>query len=166
MGIHLPISPSAFDFEGFTETDAVKYKHSTISHNGRSVSKVVQTTKITAYTNFNLPSKTTAGSSRQDGKEYKDFQNSHLEVLRAANESAYPVCEEETICLMTESIKKSSEEDYQRKWTTFLDYVHSKGFTFEDIDKGLVMNFLSHLFHTRRLKPSTISHYLIRLLRV
>merc|ERR1711874_782182 len=31
--------------------------------------------------------------------------------------------------------------------------------TFQDIDKGLVVIFLSYLFHTKGLKPSTISHY-------
>ena len=101
----------------------------------------IQTTKVTVYTNFNIQSKTTAGSSRQTGKRHKDFQNSCLEVLRAANELAFPFCDEETISLMTKSIRKSSEEDYQKKWTTFLNYVHSKGLSFEDINRGLEMNF-------------------------
>ena len=100
--LHLP--PSAFDFEGFTETEAVKYKDSSISHNGRSLSKMVQTTKITAYTNLNIQSKTTASSSRQTGERHKDLKNSHLEVLREANETAFPFCDEETISLITKSI--------------------------------------------------------------
>ena len=122
-------------------TEAVKYKDNIVSHNGQSVSKVVQTTKVTAYSSFNLRGKTTAGSSRQVGKGHKDFQNSRLEILRAANGSAFPECDDLTISLMTETIKKSSEGDYQRKWKTFLDYVHSKGLTFENIDKGLVVSF-------------------------
>ena len=60
---------------------------------------------------------------------------------------------------LKESIKKSSEGDYQRKWNTFLDYVHNKGLKLEDIDKGLVASFLSHLFYVKKLKLSTISHY-------
>ena len=84
----------------------------------------IQTTKVTVYTNFNIQSKTTAGSSRQTGERHKDFQNSRLEVLRAANESVFPFCDEETISLITKSIRKSSEEDYQRKWITLLNYVH------------------------------------------
>ena len=120
---------------------------------------MVKTTKITAFTCINLQGETTAGSSRQVDKGHKNFQNSHMEILRAANGSAFPECDELTINLMTETIKKSSEGDYQRKWKTFLDYVHSKGLNFEDIDKGLVASFLSHLFHVKKLKPSTISHY-------
>ena len=111
---------------------------------------MVQITKVTAYTNLNIQSKTTASSSRQTGERHKDFQNSRLEVLREANETAFPFCDEETISLITKSIRKSSEEDYQRKWTTFLNYVQNIGLSFEDINKGLVMNFLSFLFHTRK----------------
>ena len=60
---------------------------------------------------------------------------------------------------MSETIKESSEGEYQRKWKSFIEYVQSKGLNFEDIDKGIVISFLSHLFHVKRLKPSTISHY-------
>ena len=111
--LHLP--PSAFDFEGFTETEAVKYKDSTVSHNGRAVSKVVQTTKVTAYSNINLRGKPTAGSSQQIREEPEDFQNSRLEILRAANGSEFPECVYQTINLMTETIQKSSEGDYQSR---------------------------------------------------
>ena len=64
-----------------------------------------------------------------------------------------------TINLMSETIKKSSEKEYQRKWESFLDYVHSRNIDFEDINKSTVISFLSHLFHVKKLKPSTISHY-------
>ena len=132
----LYVPPQAFDFEGFTETETVQYKDSTVSHNGKPGSSLVKTTKITAFTCINLRGETTADSSRQIDKGHKNFQNSRMEILRAANGSAFPECDKLTINLMTETIKKSSEGDYQRKWKTFLDYVHSKGLNFEDIDKG------------------------------
>ena len=159
VGSPLHLSPTAFDFEGFTETKAVKYKDSIVSHDGRAVSKVVQTTKVTAYTNFNLRGETTAGSSRQVGNGKEDFENSRLEILRAANSSEFPGCDNLTIDLMTETIKKSSEAEYQRKWAAFMGYAKSKGITFQNIDKSLAASFLSHLFHIKRLKPTTVSHY-------
>ena len=159
VGSPISFSTSTFDFEGFTKAETVKHKKRSVSHSGQSVSKVVHTTKVTAYTNLKLRGKTTASSSRQVGNGHEDFQSSRLEVLRAANSSEFPECDDLTINLMTETIRKSSEGDYQYKWSTFLDYVHSKGLTFQDIDKGLVVKFLSYLFHTRGLKPSTVSHY-------
>ena len=124
-----------------------------------SGSSLVKTTKITAFTCINLQGETTAGSSRQVDKGHKNFHNSRLEILSKANSSAFPECDNLTINLMTETIRKSSAGDYQRKWKTFIDYVHSKSLNFEDIDKGIVVSFLSHLFHVKKLKPSTISHY-------
>ena len=35
----------------------------------------------------------------------------------------------------------------------------NKRIAFKDIKKGTVLRFLSYLFHTKRLKPSTIAHY-------
>ena len=60
---------------------------------------------------------------------------------------------------MSETNKKSSEKEYQSKWESFLDYVHPKDIDKEDINKGTVISFLSHLFHVKKPKPSTISHY-------
>ena len=82
-----------------------------------------------------------------------------MEILKRANSLAFPDCDNRTIDLVSESIKKSSEREYQRKWESFLNYVQSKNIEFKDINKSVVLNFLSHLFHVKKLKPSTISHY-------
>ena len=60
---------------------------------------------------------------------------------------------------MSETVKKSSEQEYQRKWKAFTDFVQSKGIHFENINKSIVIRFLSHLFHVKKLKPSTIALY-------
>ena len=69
----VPLSPSALDFEGFTEAEAVKYRDNTISHNGQMFSKVVHTTKYTAYSNINLRSNPTADSGQQNREGPEDF---------------------------------------------------------------------------------------------
>ena len=76
---------------------------------------MLKTTEITTFTCINLQSETTAGSSQQVGKRHKNFHDSRLEILKEANSSAFPECDDLTINLMSELIKESSEGEYQRK---------------------------------------------------
>ena len=155
--LHVP--PQTFDFEGFTEAETVQYKNCIISNPGKSTSSLLETTEITTLSSINIQSETTADSSQQVGKGDKNFQDSRLEVLKEASSSAFPECDDLTINLMSETIKKSSEQEYQRKWKAFTDFVQSKGIHFENINKSIVIRFLSHLFHVKKLKPSTIALY-------
>ena len=155
----LHVSTQAYDFEGFTEDEAVQYKDSSIPENRKPGTSIHKTTEITAITRVNIQSEATTSGSQQASKRQKNIHSSRLEILKQANSSAFPDCDDMTINLMSETIKKSSEKEYQRKWESFLDYVHSKNIDFEDINKSIVINFLSHLFHVKKLKPSTISHY-------
>ena len=155
----LHVSTQAYDFEGFTEDEAVKYKNSSLSDNRNPGTSIHKTTEITAITRVNIQSEATTSGSQQASNRQKNVQNSRLEILKEAISSTFPNCDDRTINLMSETIKKSSENEYQRKWESFIDYVHSKGIDFEDINKGTVISFLSHLFHVKKLKPSTISHY-------
>ena len=135
-------------------------RDSTVHHQKRGdVESVVRTTEITSYSKVNLQSKTPAESRQQDGEEHINFHNSRVEVLKAATSFQFPDCDPQTINLITGTVRKSSEDDYQRKWKFFLEYVYNKGIAFNDIVKSVVLSFLSHLFHVKRLKPSTISHY-------
>ena len=86
------------------------------------------------------------------GDEPENFYNSHVEVLKVASSFQFPDCDPQTINLITGPVRKSSEADYQRKWKFFLEFVPNKGLAFKDIKKGVVLRFLSHLFHTKRLK--------------
>ena len=55
--------------------------------------------------------------------------------------------------------KKSSEEDYWRKWTIFLKFIKEKEIDFDNITIDIVLRFFSYLFYSKGLKPSTIGHY-------
>ena len=87
------------------------------------------------------------------------YHTSCVEVLKIANNFLLPNCDPLTIDLITGTVRKSSESDYQRKWETFLKFTENKGITFNDIEKGEAINFLSNLFYTRGLRPSTVSYY-------
>ena len=104
---------TVLDFEGFTEAETIKYRDSTVAHRGRMVETVVHTTEFTTYSNVNLQGDPPAESRQQNSEEPEDFHNSRVEVLRAANSSEFPDCESQTIDLMPETIRKSSEDDYQ-----------------------------------------------------
>ena len=82
-----------------------------------------------------------------------------MEVLKVANSFHFPDCDPQTINLITGTVRESSESDYQRKWKIFLEYTDSKGIAFNNLEKGVVINFLSHLFYTKKLKPSMVLHY-------
>ena len=155
----LPVSPQTFDFEGFTEAETVQYRNSIISNSGKSTSSLFETTKITTLSSINIQSESTADSGLQVDKGDKNFSSSRLEILKEANSSALPECDDLTINLMSESVKSSSEQEYQRKWKAFTDFVQSKGIHFDKINVSIVIRFLSYLFHVKKLKPSTIALY-------
>ena len=155
----LPVSPQTFDFEGFTEAETVQYRNSIISNSGKSTSSLFETTKITTLSSINIQSESTADSGLQVDKGDKNFSSSRLEILKEANSSALPECDDLTINLMSETVKSSSEQEYQRKWKAFTDFVQSKGIHFDKINVSIVIRFLSYLFHVKKLKPSTIALY-------
>ena len=82
-----------------------------------------------------------------------------VEILKTASSFQLPDCEPQTIIPITRPVRKSKEADYEDKWKFFLGFVPNKDLGFKSIKKGKVLRFLSHLFHTKRLKPSRISHY-------
>ena len=90
---------------------------------------------------------------------FQVFQTSRVEVLKAASTAQFPECDQETINLIASPVKKSSEDDYQRKWKFFLKFVENKRMEFKNINIDIVLRFLSYLFYTKGLKPSTVSHY-------
>ena len=120
---------------------------------------MVLRSQFTSYSKSNHEGKTQAESSRQSGESTQTYHTSCVEVLKVANSFLIPNCDPQTIGLITDTVRQSSESDYQRKWQTFLRFTESKGIAFNDIEKGVVINFLSHLFHTKGLRPSTVSHY-------
>ena len=159
MGLHLPVSPSSACFEGFTQADTIKYQNRHIRHERGANKTLVCTTEVTSYSVTNNQHQTPTTSRRNHKERNTNFQNTRVEVLKTANNDQYPDCDEQTIHLMSVPVMKSSEEDYQRKWTFFLEFVAEKGIDFENINIDIVLRFFSYLFYTKGLKPTTISHY-------
>ena len=159
LGLCVPVSPTSACFEGFTQADTIKYQNR-LTHHERGANKtLVCTTEITSYSVTNNTSQVTTTSRRNHAERDESFKHSRVEVLKAANNAQYPECDEQTIHLMSVPVMKSSEEDYQRKWKFFLEFVSGKGIDFKDINIDIVLRFFSFLFYTKGLKPSTVSHY-------
>ena len=153
MGTPLPV-PS-LDFEGLTKAETIKYKNSSV-HNteiSRETSMVL-CSQFTSYSKSNLEGKTPAESSRQNGESTETYHTSCMEVLKVANTFLLPDCDPQTIELITGTVRQSSESNYQRKWQIFLKFTESRGIAFNDIEKGVVINFLSHLFYAKGLSLS------------
>ena len=159
VGIHLSVPPEPYDFEGFTETSTVKCQNSYLFDQRRTYSSLVLSSKDKTNTTACTTHTVTTNSGEHPHSRKEEFQNSRLEVLKIGNALKYPKCDTQTINLMSAPVKKSSSNDYQRKWKYFLDFLKQKGISFDCIVIEVVMKFFSYLFYSKGLKPSTISHY-------
>ena len=159
MEVPLSLSPSPNNFEGFSETDTIRFRSSNTSFKRGTNEALVLSTEFTSVSVTNNRGKTAATRRRSASNRGKDFQASRLEVLKEANAEQFPDCDQQTIDLIASSVRKSSEADYQRKWDFFLQFIAEKGVEFNDIKIDIVLRFFSFLFYTKGLKPSTVSHY-------
>ena len=159
MEPYISVSPDANDFCGFSKADTSKHRGRNRDFKGRAIKVLVPPPEIQSFTGKDNHSQTTTNCREQTAVGLENFQTSRLEVLKTAYKNKYPGCDTDTINLMSTSIKKSSQSDYQGKWTQFLKYIQEKGVPFDCVKVDIVLGFLSYLFHTRGLKPSTIGHY-------
>ena len=159
MGPHISVSPNANDFCGFSKANTSKHRKRNRHFKRGTIKDLVPPPEIQPHTSQDNHSQTATNSRKQIAVGPKNFQTSRLEVLKAAYKAQHPGCDTDTINLMSSSIKTSSASDYQGKWKQFLKYIQERGVPFEKVEVDIVCGFLSYLFHTRGLKPSTISHY-------
>ena len=159
MGPYIPVSPNANDFCGFSKANASKHRERNRDFKRRTITELVSPPEIQAHTGKDNHSQTATNSREHTAVGDQNFQTARLEVLKLAYKTKYPGCDKDTINLMSTPIKKSSESDYQGKWKQFLKYIQEKGIPFESVVDETVLSFLSYLFHTRGLKPSTVGHY-------
>ena len=158
VGSPLPLSSDPNDFEGFTETSGIKFQECNINNTRHSNTTVVygpqtQTDTITCDEGLAETS-----SGEQAGIQSKSYQSSRLEVIKRAYTRQFPGCAQ-AVSLMAEPIKKTSANDYQRKWDTFIKYITKQKIPFQKVTINTVLLFLTHLFHEKNLRPSTVSHY-------
>ena len=159
MEPHISVSSNANDFCGFSKADASKHRGRNCNFKRRAIKDLVPSPEIQSFTGKDNHSQTATSCREQIAVGLQNFQTSRLEVLKTAYKIKYPGCDTDTINLMSTSIKKSSQSDYQGKWAQFLKYIQEKGVPFDCVKIDIVLGFLSYLFHTRGLKPSTVGHY-------
>ena len=159
VAVHLSVSPESNDFEGFTETRTIKGQNSHLAHPRRTYPSMVPSSKVKTNTTACTTHTVATNSGEHPHSRKQNFQNSRLEVLKIGNYIKYPELDTQTLNLISAPVKKTSEKDYQRKWNYFQDFLKQKGIPFNDIVIEVVMKFFSHLFYSKGLKPSTISHY-------
>ena len=82
-----------------------------------------------------------------------------MEALKVTNSIKYSGCDNETIGLIRTPVTKSPENDYQRKWEYFQKFLSENGIPFENITVEVLLRFLTFLFYTKGMKPSSVSHY-------
>ena len=159
MAIPLPVPSSPNDFEGFSEADPFRSRKSHFLNTRRDNETVVFSSKIASISFINNRGKTATTGRKQARRGHKYFQASRVGVLKEACSEEFPDCDQQTLDLMTRSVKMSSEADYQRKWESYILFTKGKGVDFDDINTDIVLRFLSFLFYTKGLKPSTVCHY-------
>ena len=159
MEPYISVSPNANDFYGFSKNNASKHRERNRDFKRGTITKLVSPPEIQADTGKDNHSQIATNSREHTAVGPQNFQTSRLEVLKLAYKTKYPGCDTDTINLMSTPIKKSSESDYQGKWKQFLKYIQERGIPFESVKDDIVLGFLSYLFHTRGLKPSTVGHY-------
>ena len=152
------VSPDQNDFEGFIEinrnplrecnTDNPRYTNQTVVHGPATSKSMVNITEHTSTTN----------SGRQIGNSSKSYQTSRLEIITAAYNKQFPNCPE-AVNLMAAPLRKTSVNDYQQKWKTFLKFLESNEIQLENVTIGNVLQFFTYLFYEKHRRPGTVAHY-------
>ena len=152
------ISPDQHDFEGFSETgrDSLQkcdtnnsgYTNQTMVHGPTTSKSMVNITEHTSTTD----------SSRKARDSPKSHQTSRLEIITAAYNKQFPNCPK-AVDLMAAPLRKSSVNDYQQKWKTFVNFLESNKIQLENITIGNVLQFFTYLFYEKHRRPGTVAHY-------
>ena len=158
VGPPIPLSPVHYDFEGFTQTTGVTVQERYIDNTRHPNEALVYGTESeTDSFNSNKSVPTTMGS-RQVGNSPLSYKTPRVEVIKQAYGKEFPGCPE-AVTLMATPIRKSSEAEYEKKWSRFMTFVEGKNIPFEEITVATVISFLTQLFHERHLSPNTVAHY-------
>ena len=60
---------------------------------------------------------------------------------------------------MVKTVRKSSENEYQKKWTRFITFMKDKGVSPDTLNTSHVLEFFMYLFYEADLAPSTVQHF-------
>ena len=81
-----------------------------------------------------------------------------MEVIRSAYRSKFH-SDQQTLGLLATPIRQSSLNDYEIKWNKFCSYLRSHRITPSQLSLNNVLEFFSHLFYEKNLRPNTVAHY-------
>ena len=154
--IHVPTN--SLDLKSPGEDNSHTVCERNIGDTGYSNETLVHGSSATGYT-FNAPaSPIVPDSGRQNSEPPTCEETSRVEVIRCAYKERFPNSPK-TIDLLAKPIRISSRNDYQRKWARFCSYLRDKNILITEINLSNVLDFFTHLFHDKKLRPGTIAHY-------
>ena len=158
MGSPISLSSNTPDFEGF-----VQVNEHTVQERYSDYSRITIETMVhgspTPKSSINNPgSPTGTNSSGQSSNSSTNHKTSRLEVIKRVYQSNFPNCQR-AIDLLAAPIRKSSINEYERKWFCFRKFLQRENIAMKDITMANAINFFDYLFFEKNLKPGTISHY-------
>ena len=154
----LPISTDSLNFEGFMPSDPIllyyrntyntRYTHETLVYGSTAAEGTINSSG----------SETSADSGEEISDPTQHYQTSRVEVIRSAYRSKFH-SDQQTLGLLATPIRQSSLNDYEIKWNKFCSYLRSHRITPSQLSLNNVLEFFSHLFYEKNLRPNTVAHY-------
>ena len=158
VGTPVPVPSDESSFKGFSEAISHQLPISDPSNTQIPDKTVIHGAKTTPNTIDHCDSYSPTDGGGQANQGQTADSACRLDVIKRIYERRMPSCKD-AIALTAEPIKKSSTASYQQKWKVFLEYIQSQKRSLDEVTLETVINFLTHLFHNKTLKPSTIAHY-------
>ena len=158
VGSPVSVPPNQHDFQGFTETPTNKFQNSCTDNARNTNTTLVHGLTAAEDTIEDDTDTASTDSVEQVNESNQTYQTSRLEVIKAAYNKKFPDCDA-AVSLMAAPLRKTSINDYQHKWKSFLSFLSKREIPFEKVTVGTVLQFFMFLFRERHLKPSTVAHY-------
>ena len=158
MGSPLSVSPNTPDFEGFGQNDQYQIYERFISHTRNANQTLVYGSQTTGSTLNTLGSTAPPDCNRQSRIPTPHYETSRLAVIKAAYQIRFPNCNR-SIDLLSVPLRKSSIENYESKWARLCNFLKDHNISPCDLKLDNILEFFSHLFHEKNLRPCTIAHY-------
>ena len=158
METPIPVSSNQIDFEGFSETDRNPVRECDLDNTRYTNTTMVHGPSTSESSINTLENPSTTVGCGQIGNGAKSHQTSRLEIITEAYNKQFPDCPE-AVSLMAAPLRKSSINDYQQKWKTFLKFLEKNKIQLEEATIGNVLQFFTYLFYDKHRKPGTVAHY-------
>ena len=158
MGSPLSLSSNTPDFEGFVETNENFIQERYSNYSRIAIETMVHGSPTSQNSVKTTGSSTGTNGSGQNSNSPTNLKTSRLDVIKKVYQSRFPDCQR-AIDLLAAPLRKSSINEYERKWFCFCKFLQKDAISVKDITMANVLKFFDYLFFERNLKPGTISHY-------